>query len=56
MAQKKGKAFKTNPNLLISIIGDEASVTGFLLTGLGERNRKGEKNFFIVDKGILRIN
>jgi V-type H+-transporting ATPase subunit F len=35
---------------LIGIIGDEETVTGFLLTGIGERNIKGETNFFIVDE------
>jgi len=35
---------------LVAVIGDEATVTGFLLTGMGERNRKGESNFLIVDK------
>ena len=34
---------------LVGIIGDEETVTGFLLTGIGERNVKGETNFFIVD-------
>lgn len=47
---KKGKAFKTKSNLLVGVIGDEATVTGFLLTGIGERNKKGEANFMIVTK------
>lgn len=34
---------------LISIIGDDDTVTGFLLTGIGERNNKGESNFLVVD-------
>ena len=34
---------------IISIIGDEDTVTGFLLTGIGERSIKGETNFLIVD-------
>ncbi len=25
-------------------------MTGFLLTGMGEKNKKGQPNFFIVDK------
>ena len=47
---KKGKAFRIKQSLLVSIVGDEATVTGFLLTGIGERNRKGEANFMIVTK------
>jgi len=34
---------------LIAVIGDEDTVTGFLLAGIGERNTKGETNFLIVD-------
>lgn len=47
---KIGKAFKVKGTLLVAIMGDEATVTGFLLTGIGERNRKGEANFLIVTK------
>lgn len=47
---KKGKAFKVKESLLVAVIGDEATVTGFLLTGIGERNKKGEANFMIVTK------
>ena len=47
---KKGKAFRIKGSLLIACIGDEATVTGFLLTGIGERNRKGEANFMVVTK------
>jgi len=48
---KKGKAFKVKAGgLLVAIIGDEATVTGFLLTGIGERNKKGDANFLIVTK------
>lgn len=50
MAQKKGKAFRIKGSLLVGVIGDEATVTGFLLTGIGERNKKGEANFLIVTK------
>ena len=39
---------------LISIIGDEDTVTGFLLTGIGERNNKGESNFLVVDDSRAR--
>jgi V-type H+-transporting ATPase subunit F len=47
---KKGKAFRVKGSLLVGVIGDEATVTGFLLTGIGERNKKGEANFMIVTK------
>ena len=47
---KKGKAFRIKGSLLVAVIGDEPTVTGFLLTGIGERNRKGEANFLIVNK------
>ena len=47
---KKGKALNNKGSLLIGIIGDEATVTGFLLTGIGMRNKSGESNFLIVTK------
>jgi len=34
---------------LICIIGDEDTVTGFLLAGIGDVNNKRNKNFLIVD-------
>ncbi|EJT52425.1 hypothetical protein A1Q2_00804 [Trichosporon asahii var. asahii CBS 8904] len=34
---------------LIAVIGDEDSVTGLLLAGIGNVDDKQEKNFFIVD-------
>ncbi len=46
----KGKAFRVKGTLIIGVIGDETTVTGFLLTGMGERNRKGEANFLVVEK------
>lgn len=36
--------------LLIACIGDIGTVTGLLLTGMGERNAKGQQNFMVVDK------
>jgi len=36
--------------LLIAAIGDIGTVTGLLLTGMGERNAKGQQNFMVVDK------
>ncbi len=40
---------RNDNNLLIAIIGDEETVTGFLLAGIGERNET-TKNFFIITK------
>ena len=45
MAQNKGKS-----TLLVSVIADATTVTGLLLTGIGEHNTKGQQNFLIVDK------
>ena len=36
-------------NLLIAVIGDEVTVTGLLLAGIGER-KEDQKNFFIINK------
>ena len=41
---------KTKGTLLVSVIADASTVTGLLLTGIGERNAKGQQNFLIVDK------
>ena len=44
----KSKKFNRNENnLLIGIIGDEETVTGFLLAGIGERN-ENSTNFLKV--------
>ncbi len=50
MAQKKGKPFKIKGSLLVGVIADEPTVTGFLLTGIGEGSKAGEQNFYIVSK------
>ncbi|WFD29609.1 H(+)-transporting V1 sector ATPase subunit F [Malassezia sp. CBS 17886] len=34
---------------LIALIADEDSTTGFILAGIGDVNREGDKNFFVVD-------
>ena len=47
---KKGKAIKVKGSLIVGVIGDEATVTGFLLTGIGERSKNGDANFLIVTK------
>mmetsp|Transcript_15923 Transcript_15923/g.16522 ORF Transcript_15923/g.16522 Transcript_15923/m.16522 type:complete len:129 (-) Transcript_15923:169-555(-) len=49
MASKDKKFYKQGNNLLMSIIGDDETVTGFLLAGIGERN-ENSNNFFIVTK------
>lgn len=45
----QGNMRKAEGNKLVAIIGDEDTVTGFLLAGIGERNAKGETNYLIVD-------
>ena len=54
----KNKRFNRNENsMLIGIIGDEETVTGFLLAGIGERN-ENSTNFLKVtsetDKLIIQ--
>ncbi|WFD16685.1 H(+)-transporting V1 sector ATPase subunit F [Malassezia arunalokei] len=34
---------------LIALIADEDSTTGFILAGIGDVNKDGERNFFVVD-------
>uniref|UniRef100_A0A0N4Z7C0 V-type proton ATPase subunit F n=1 Tax=Parastrongyloides trichosuri TaxID=131310 RepID=A0A0N4Z7C0_PARTI len=34
---------------MLSVIGDEDTIVGFLLGGIGGKLKNGEKNFFIVD-------
>jgi V-type H+-transporting ATPase subunit F len=43
------KFMRNDNNLLIGIIGDEETVTGFLLAGIGERT-ENSKNFYIITK------
>lgn len=43
------KIIKSSNELLMGIIGDEETVTGFLLAGIGERS-ESSKNFFIITK------
>ena len=35
--------------LLIAVIADESTVTGFLLTGIGQRGTRGDTNYMIVN-------
>lgn len=34
---------------LIAVIGDEETVTGMLLAGVGDKEQSGRQNFFVVD-------
>ena len=45
-----GPTFKVKGTLLVAAIADATTITGLLLTGMGERNLKGKSNFYIVDK------
>lgn len=44
------KASFPKKSLLVAVIADESTVTGFLLTGIGERGKDGTRNYMIVDK------
>jgi V-type H+-transporting ATPase subunit F len=48
------KKNKTQDNLLIAIMGDEVTVTGFLLAGIGQRSEES-KNFFIINPNQEKI-
>ncbi|SCP04726.1 V-type proton ATPase subunit F, putative [Plasmodium ovale] len=48
MTSRRHKFFNET-DLKIYIIGDEDSVVGFLLAGIGFRDGLGKKNFFIVN-------
>eukprot|EP00455_Lapot_gusevi_P024472 TRINITY_DN254_c0_g1_i1.p1 TRINITY_DN254_c0_g1~~TRINITY_DN254_c0_g1_i1.p1 ORF type:complete len:147 (+),score=44.73 TRINITY_DN254_c0_g1_i1:59-442(+) len=37
---------------LICVIGDEDTVTGFLLAGIGQRDQKGQTNYLVVKEGV----
>mmetsp|Transcript_4984 Transcript_4984/g.10998 ORF Transcript_4984/g.10998 Transcript_4984/m.10998 type:complete len:122 (-) Transcript_4984:92-457(-) len=50
MAESK----QQTPGGLIAIIGDEDTVTGFLLAGVGHRDAKGQ-NFLVVDPAKTKI-
>ena len=45
---KNKKFSRTENNMLLAIIGDEETVTGFLLAGIGERH-ENSTNFLIVN-------
>ena len=37
-------------SLLGAVVADESTVTGFLLTGIGQRGKNGEQNYMICNK------
>ncbi|GAB5357388.1 hypothetical protein AAMO2058_000370500 [Amorphochlora amoebiformis] len=39
---------------LIAVIGDEDTVTGFLLAGIGQRDSRGTSNFLVCDQHTKR--
>ncbi len=50
MAQRgKNRLRSPESGALISVIGDEDTVTGFLLAGIGDVNAKRNRNFLVVD-------
>lgn len=38
---------------LVSVIGDDDTVTGMLLAGTGQVNENGDKNFFIITQSKI---
>ncbi|CAI2384734.1 unnamed protein product [Moneuplotes crassus] len=44
------KGIRIKGSLAFGVIGDEPTVTGFLLSGVGEKHPKFGDNFLIVDK------
>ena len=43
------KAYPRN-RLIMAVIADEPTVTGFLLTGMGQRDAQGNSNYFMSNK------
>ena len=52
-AQEQASSMRKG-DCLIAIIGDEDSVTGFLLAGIGAVDRTKRSNFLIVDNSLAR--
>jgi V-type H+-transporting ATPase subunit F len=50
----KGKELKIKGSLAFAVIGDEPTVTGLLLSGIGERHPKYGTNFLQVEKETTR--
>ena len=40
----------TKKSLLICVLADEPTVTGFLLTGMGQKGKEGASNYMIANK------
>jgi V-type H+-transporting ATPase subunit F len=51
---KKGKDLNVKGSLCFAVIGDEPTVTGLLLSGIGERHPKYGTNFLLVEKETTR--
>ena len=45
-----GKNPYPKTRLIMSIIADEPTVTGFLLTGMGQRDNQGRTNYYMTNK------
>ena len=43
------KSYPRN-RLIMAVIADEPTVTGFLLTGMGQRDATGNANYFMTSK------
>ena len=43
-------AARSNRTMVVAAIGDASTITGLLLTGMGERNDRGVQNFMIVER------
>ena len=43
-------ASRSNRTMVVAAIGDASTITGLLLTGMGERNDRGVQNFMIVER------
>eukprot|EP01066_Platyproteum_vivax_P020239 Platyproteum_vivax@DN80_c0_g1_i1.p1 len=52
MANKR--KFVGATDLKVAIIGDEDTVTGFVLAGIGQRDGQGQTNFLVVDSKTRR--
>lgn len=44
------KVVFTKKSLLICVLADEPTVTGFLLTGIGQKGKEGSSNYMIANK------
>eukprot|EP00923_Selenidium_pygospionis_P013751 GHVN01023732.1.p1 GENE.GHVN01023732.1~~GHVN01023732.1.p1 ORF type:complete len:128 (-),score=21.34 GHVN01023732.1:271-654(-) len=49
------KNFFAASDLKICVIGDEDTVTGFLMAGVGQRDEHGRTNYLIIDGKTRRV-